>query len=125
TAAGDETGSSWANRATLFSEGNWSTVITGFDFSGSDSLKCLIGPGTYTCSQALASGLFANAPTAANPLILHGCDGSGVALTPSNPGWVSAQPVDWDSGLPLIATSTNTTVSNLANSVLRLLKITA
>jgi hypothetical protein len=126
TAAGDETGSSWANRAALFDgSGNWSSVITGFNFSGSDSLKCLIGPGTYTCSQSLAAALFANAPTVANPLILHGCDGSGNALTPSNPDWVSAQPVDWDSGLPVIATTTNVITVSLVACQLRLMKFTA
>lgn len=125
SAAGAGDGTSWADRAALFSSGNWSSVITGFNFSGSDSLKAMIGPGSHSCGQTLAAGLFANAPTAANPLILHGCDASGVQLVPSNPGWVSAQPCDWDSGLPVIATTSNILTINLANTIARLLKCTA
>ncbi len=75
--AGTADGTSWANRAALFSGGAWSTVITGFNFTGSDSLECRIGPGSYTITASLASGLFANAPTVSNPLILQGCDSSG------------------------------------------------
>lgn len=125
TSAGAGDGTTWADRAALFSTGNWSSVLTGFDFSGSDSLTLLIGPGTYTCSQSLASGLFSHAPTAGNPLFLHGCDSSGNKLSPSNPAWTSAQPVDWDSSLPVIATSTNIVTANLANCYVRLLKFTA
>lgn len=125
TGAGADDGTSWANRTALFSAGNWSSVITGFAFNGSDSLTALYGPGSYTCSQALASGLFANAPTAPNSLILHGCDSSGVALVPSDPDWTSDQAVTWDSGLPVIATSTNIATINLANCLVRLGKFTA
>lgn len=125
TGAGAADGTSWNDRAALFSAGNWSTVITGFDFSGSDTLRALIGPGTYTCSQALASGLFSNAPTVANPLILHACDSSGNLLSPSNPDWTSDTAVDWDSTLPVIATTTNISTINLANSFARLIKFTA
>lgn len=124
-AAGAGDGSSWADRAELLPSGNWSTVITGFDFSGSDSLKCLIGPGTHTCGQTLASGLFANAPTVANPLFLYGCDGSGVLLTPPDPDWVSAQPAFDDSTLPVIATTTNIYTINLATVGLLLVKLTS
>lgn len=124
-AAGDETGSSWANRAVLFTGGAWSTVITGFDFSGSDSLKCLIGPGTHTVSVTMASGLFTNPPTAANPLIFHGCDSSGNQLAPPNPDWNSCEPA-WDaSGLPVIATTTNIGTTSLVTAIWRLLKFTA
>lgn len=125
TSAGAGDGTSWADRAALFSSGNWSSVITGFDFSGSDSLLALIGPGTYSCGQSLASGLFSNAPTSANPLLLYGCDSSGNRLAPSNPDWTSDQPVDWDSALPVIATTTNITTINLGATLLRLLKFTA
>jgi hypothetical protein len=127
SSAGAGDGTTWADRAALFSGGNWSTVITGFNFSGSDALECRIEGGiTYTCSQALASGLFSNAPTAANPLILHGCDDTGARLEPSNPDWVSAQPVDWDTELPVIATSTNiATVSLAAGCFIRVVSFTA
>src|SRR5687767_60995 len=124
TGAGAADGTTWADRAELFSGGNWSTVITGFAFNASDALKCLIGPGTYTCSQALASGLFTNPPTLLNPLILHGCDGSGVQLEPEAPAWTAAQPVTWDTNLPVIATTTNIATLGLALTTARLLKFT-
>jgi len=124
-AAGSEDGTSWADRAALLSSGNWSSVITGFNFSGSDSLKCLIGPGTYNFSQTFTSALFTNPPTVSNPLIFHGCDGSGVQLSPSNSDWVSAEVVDWGSGLPTLATASNSHTINLANTFFRLLKVTA
>lgn len=124
--AGAADGTTWADRAALFSAGNWSTVITGFDFSGSDSLECLIEGGlSYTCGQSLASGLFANPPTAANPLLLAGCNSSGVLLTVPDPDWVSAQPAWSTSTLPTIATTTNVATVNLATCGLYLLNFTA
>jgi hypothetical protein len=125
TAAGAEDGTTWADRAALFSAGNWSTVITGFNFAGSDSLLALIGPGSHTCGQSLAAALFANAPIQANPLILHGCDSSGVALVPSDSGWVSAEGAWSDASLPVIATTTNIQTINLPACILRFLKFTA
>lgn len=114
-AAGAGDGTSWADRAQLHNAGTWSTVITGFDFSGSDSLKCLIGPGTYTIStNAMASGLFANPPTAANLLFMYGCDGSGNELTPPDPDWKSNMPAFDDSTFPVLATTTNIATSTLA-----------
>lgn len=125
SAAGAEDGTTWADRAALFTAGAWSTIITGFDFSGSDALECRIGPGTYTCTESLASGLFANAPTITNPLTLHGCDSSGNRLTPDNPDWTSDMPVNWDTNLPVIATTTNIATLNLANTYVFLAKLTA
>lgn len=92
TGAGAADGTSWANRAALFSAGNWSSVITGFAFNGADSLNCLIGTGSYTCSQELAAGLFANPPSASdvNRLFLRNCDSSGNPVDP-DPGWISAE----------------------------------
>jgi hypothetical protein len=125
TGAGAADGTTWADRAALFSAGNWSTVITGFNFSGSDSLKCLIGPGTHTASQALAAGLFANAPTVANPLLLCACDGSGNLLAVPDPDWTSDQPA-WDaSTLPVLATTTDIATSSLANVWWYLIKFTS
>jgi hypothetical protein len=124
-AAGAGDGTSWANRAALFSAGAWSSVVTAFDFSSTDSLVALIGPGTYAITVALVAASFANPPTPANPLLMHGCDGSGVALLPSNPGWCSAQPVDWAGDLPVLATTTNIYTIYHASIVLRLLKFTA
>ncbi|MFO0919690.1 MAG: right-handed parallel beta-helix repeat-containing protein [Planctomycetaceae bacterium] len=107
TSAGAADGTSWANRAALLSTGAFSTIITGFAFNGTDSLLVVIGPGTYTVTTGLTTGSFSNAPTAANPLIFHGCDSSGVLLTPPDPNWSSDQPA-WDvSGMPVIATTSN------------------
>lgn len=123
--AGAGDGTTWADRAELFPSGNWSTVITGFDFSGSDSLVAVVGPGTYTCGQSLASGLFGNAPSAANPLLIHGGDSSGNMLSPPDGDWTSDRPA-WDgSSLPDIQTSTNIGTVNLANLFVVLIKFTA
>lgn len=115
TAAGLGDGTSWANRAALFSSGNWSSVITGFNFSGSDSLEALVEGGlTYTCSQAMASGLFANAPTIANLLFVHGCDSDGEKLVPAY--WVSAGSEIDTSTFPTISCASNINISSLVNA---------
>lgn len=122
-AAGD--GTTWNDRAALFTGGAWSTVITGFNFSGSDSLKCLVGPGTHTITVGLASASFANPPTATNPLFLCGCDSSGNPLAIPDPDWVSAMPA-WDaSGLPVLNTTSNIFTFNLGTVHLHLLNLTA
>lgn len=118
TSAGAGDGTTWANRAALFSSGNWSSVITGFNFAGSDSLEARVGPGNYTCGQTLASGLFSNPPTVLNPVIIMACDSSGNNWSPPNPGWVSAQPT-WDTtGMPVITcgSALSVTAANLANA---------
>lgn len=115
TGAGAADGSSWANRAPLFSGGNWSSLITGFTFSGADALSCYIGPGTYTCSQALTSAIAA--PTGANPLYLSACDSSGSLWVPPEPAWVSADST-WDTtNQPVIETTTNVQTISLSNAV--------
>lgn len=123
--AGAADGTTWADRAALFTTGNWSSVITGFDFSGSDSLVCRIGPGSYTCSQSLASALFANAPTVANPLYLVACDSSGNLISPPDPDWQSNMPAFSDATLPVIAATTNISTINLATAHFRLIKFTS
>lgn len=123
--AGAANGTSWADRAALFSAGNWSSVITGFNFAGSDSLEVFIGPGTYTCGQGMSTSLFANAPTAANPLLLSGCDSSGVRLSPPNPNWTAAEPIDWDSALPVIAATGNLSTIASGVALVRCLKFTS
>lgn len=118
--AGAGDGTSWANRAALFSGGIWSSIITGFAFNGSDSLEARIGPGTYNSGQTLTAGLFANAPTSLNPLILRACNSSGINWIPPNPGWVSAQPT-WDTtDMPIIICGATTTFQsiNLTNAVI-------
>lgn len=125
TGAGAADGTTWADRAELDPAGAWSTVITGFAFNGTDSLRACIGPGTYTFSVSLATASFVNPPTSANPLLLTGCDGSGNALAIPDPDWVSAQAAFDDSTLPVLETTTNISTVNLANTFLLLLKFTA
>lgn len=109
TGAGAADGTTWANRAALFSSGNWSSVITGFAFNGADSLVCLIEGGlTYSCGQALDAALFANPPTTTtNFLYLHGCDSSGNMLSVPDADWLSCDPDFSTATLPEIQTSTN------------------
>lgn len=124
TGAGAADGTTWADRAALFSTGNWSTVITGFDFSTNAMEARIEGGLTYTCGQTLASGLFTNAPTVVNPLILHGCDNAGARLAIPDPDWVSAMPAFTDTTLPVINSTTNVSM-NLATCALRLIKFTS
>jgi len=96
TSAGAGDGTTWADRAALFDgSGNWSTVITGFDFSGSDSLECRVGPGTHECTQGLTTGLWTNPPTVTNQLVLLSADSNGDRLPVPAPDWTAARPV-WD-----------------------------
>jgi hypothetical protein len=125
TSAGAADGTTWADRAALFSAGNWSTVITGFNFSGTDSLLALAGPGAYTCSQSLTSGVFTNAPTFANPLVVSACDSSGNVIAPPSPAWMSDQPAWSTAALPVIATTTNIATSTLTNACWVLVNFTA
>lgn len=123
SSAGAGDGTTWADRAALFDGSNtWAAIIDDFDFAGSDSLLCYIGPGTYTCEESLSSSIVE--PTAENPLILHGCDSSGNPLTPVDPDWISAQPAWDDSGLPVINTTTNIMAINHSACSLAHLKIT-
>ena len=125
TAAGAEDGTTWENRAALFSAGNWSTLISGFDFT-SNGLLCYIGPGNYTCSQALTSAVTGTPdPSVSNPLILHGCDSGGVALTPPDPDWTSDQPAWSAATLPDLQTTSNISIVDLSNCHVRLLKFSA
>lgn len=126
SSAGAADGTTWADRAVLFTGGAWSSVITAFDFSGSDSLQCMIGPGTHTITATLSSGSFSTAaPTAANPILLFGCDSSGVLLVPPDLDWVSAQAPWDDSALAVLDTTTNIATVNLNNALFYQLKLTA
>lgn len=124
-AAGAGDGTTWADRAQLVNGATWSTVITGFNFSGADTLLCLIGPGTHSPTAAITAGLFANPPTAANTLMFHGCDSSGNKLLPANPGWTSDQAPWDDSGLPVLTLTTNINAVNLVLFIGRFLKVTS
>jgi hypothetical protein len=96
TSSGAGDGTTWANRAALFSSGNLSSIITSFDFS-TDSLTCCIGPGSYSGTQQWASGIFTTPPTQSSigRWLLKGCDSNGVALVPPDLGWNCAQgPLD-------------------------------
>jgi hypothetical protein len=129
SSAGAADGTTWADRAVLFNGSNqWSTIITGFDFSGSDSLQCLIGPGNYACAQSLSGSLFSNPPTLANPIFLTGCDSSGVLLAIPDPNWTSAEPAWDDSTLPIISTAVDILTLSFASAntcYVYLLKFTA
>ncbi len=127
TSAGAADGTSWANRAELLPSGNWSTIITAFDFvSGSDSLKCLIEGGlSYACSQSLATGLFANLPSGPNHLFMIGCDSSGALLPVPDPRWTPDMPAWPDTTLPVIAATTNIITCALPNTIWYLVKITS
>lgn len=126
TSAGAADGTTWADRAALFSAGVWSSVITGFNFTGGDSLVARIGPGSYTCSQSLATGVFTSgAPAIGRFLILEAADSSGDALAHPDPDWVSAQPAWDDSSMPVIATATNVATLEAGFIESKLLKFTA
>jgi hypothetical protein len=124
TGAGAADGTTWADRAALFSAGNWSSVITGFAFNGADSLNCLIGTGSYTCSQSLASGLFTNPPSASevNRLFLRNCDSSGNPVDP-DPGWISAQRSISTTAMPFINYTGSGRCINVLGTVLYGLRI--
>lgn len=107
---GGSDGTTWDKRAALFSGGNWSTYMTAVNGS-SNAARFYIGPGSYTCSQAMASGLFAGAPTAINPFSFEACDSSGNRLTPGTPGWISNQPAFSTSAYPVITSSVKHTPS--------------
>lgn len=110
TSAGAGDGTTWADRAALFDgSNNWSTIITGFTYTGTDSLVCMIGPGDYTCGQALTSATVGGtAPTTnGNHLVLQACDSSGNLWIPPDQGWSSAEPI-WDiSTMPHITGTVN------------------
>jgi hypothetical protein len=122
--AGANDGTTWADRKAFHTTGTIDAAITGFNFSGSDSLLCYIGPGTHTITAGLADAGFANPPTDSNPLVWHGCDSSGNPLTPPDPDWTSDQ-VPWDySSLPVIATTTNIVI-DINWLYMRLITVTA
>jgi hypothetical protein len=100
TGAGAANGTSYANRAPLFNAGTISTIITGFNFSGSDSLFCIIEAGSYTQSATTNNTSFANPPTMANPLIMNA--GTGGNLWEPPHGWSSATPFPSTAGQPHI-----------------------
>lgn len=109
-AAGTGDGTTWANRAALFSSGNWSSVLTGFNHS-TDSQIAFVGPGTGSNSQAFTASLFTNAPSAQYPLLFAACDSSGNLVEPPDPAWCSPMP-DWDdSACPIIQNSSGAIIN--------------
>lgn len=120
-AAGSGDGTSWANRALLFSSGNWSSVVTGFTFSGSDTLVGVFGPGSYTSSQTLASGLFSAAPSTTNRLFFRPCDSSGNLVRPAS-GYKSDSGAITTTDMPFISHSGGRCI-NLANVAITGLRI--
>jgi hypothetical protein len=122
--AGAADGTSHAARAALFSAGNWSTVISGHDFSTS-SLVCRIEPGTYTCAQTLTTTVITTDPAIALPLILCGADANGDLLAVPEPTWQSCQPAWSAATLPVINSTTNVSTISLAACTCFLIKFTA
>lgn len=125
--AGAADGTTWADRAALFTGGAWSTVITGFAFTaGSDGLECRIGPGTYTITTQLSTGaMTAGNPSASKPLRMVACDSSGNAISPPDLDWTADMPDFSQADMPILATTTNTATINIAYAFCRMLKFTA
>jgi hypothetical protein len=88
-------GSTYANRAALFNSGNWSTEITGVNYSN-DTLICFVEPGTYTCNQTLDSSIFTNPPTTngLSALVFIAAKEGEVWQDP-RPDWNCCEP-EWD-----------------------------
>lgn len=83
SAAGAGDGTTWEDRAAFISGGAYSTIFTGFDFSGSDYMECRIGTGTYTMPSDMTAARFTvNAPTANNKIVFHGCNSEGELFEP-------------------------------------------
>lgn len=122
SAAGAGDGTSWADRAAFYSGGAYSTIITGFDFSGSDSLEVRLGAGTYSAALTFQSSIFTvAAPRPSNPLTIHGCDSSGSRLSPSE--WNCCQGSLPVTGYPVWELGGNSL--NLANLILRCVSLTS
>jgi len=99
TGNGTADGTSWANRAAGFVAGAWSTIITGFDFSGTDALECRFESGTHTVNSLLDGTSFTTAPSPSNPLSFYTADAAGGRWAPPNPAWTSDTPSWVDSGM--------------------------
>jgi hypothetical protein len=91
TGAGAEDGTTWADRAPFISGGAYSTVLTGFNFGGTDAMEARIGPGNYTLPIDFAAARFTvAAPTARNPLYFFGANSDGTAIAPDY-NWIAAK----------------------------------
>lgn len=122
TGAGAEDGTTWADRAAFFSGGAYSTIITAFDFSGSDSLEVRLGPGTYSAAVSVATAIFSvAAPRPSNPLTIHGCDTNGDRIVPTE--WNCCQGSLPVTGYPVWELGANSI--NLANLILRCVSLTS
>lgn len=110
TSAGAGDGTTWADRAAFISGGAYSTVLTGFNFGGSDAMEARLGPGNYTLPNDFSAARFTvAAPTARNPLYLFGANSDGTAIAP-NYSWNAAES-DFDStGLPNFITGSSFTL---------------
>lgn len=112
SSAGAGDGTSWADRAALIVSSQWSSIIRSFNFSGSDSLIALVGPGTYVCNQSLADAAFTNPPRLGKTLTIAACDSSGNQIGPVDPNWSAAQPI-WDlTNIPRIEVAANIRIAN-------------
>jgi hypothetical protein len=110
-------GTDWANRAPLLTaSGTWSSLIRNFDFSGADTLRCLVGTGVYGVQELCSAAIFSNAPTYQNPLFMSACDSSGGVWNPPSSGWKSSEPAWSTNTMPTISGVTNIQLVNFANS---------
>lgn len=122
TGAGAEDGTTWADRAPFISGGAYNTIITAFDFSGSDSMEVRLGPGTYSSVPTFDNSIFSvQLPRPKNPLVIHGCDSSGNRLVPDL-DWNCCQGALDTTGYPVIEFGTN--FISATNTHLRCLWIT-
>jgi len=108
TGAGNADGTTFADRAPLFNSGTISTIITNFNFSGSDSLECVCEPGTYSMSTTVNAAAFTNAPTTTNQIYFRS---SSFVV----PDWIAPLPAFGRSTMVRIQSSSNVQFS-LANS---------
>jgi hypothetical protein len=107
TGAGAEDGTTWADRAPFIVSGAYNTIITAFDFSGSDSLEVRLGPGTYSSAPQLDNNDFTVAlPRPKNPCLIHGCDSSGNRIVPDT-SWNCCEGSLDTTGYPVIEIETN------------------
>ena len=124
SAAGAGDGTTWADRAAFISGGAFSTIITGFNFIGPDSLEVRLGPGSYSAPTDFSSSQFtSNQPRPEFPLVIHGCDSSGNRITP-DVGWNCAEGPLVVTNFPVIDLS-STRVFNLANMTVRCICLTS
>jgi hypothetical protein len=110
--SGTGDGTTWGDRAQLLPSGAWNTLISGHNWNGPDSLRCVIETGTYSVPALTFS---TGAPTINNRFSLHAGTSSGLWQPPSST-WNCCQPM-WDNTgmVTLTTTATNIVTSRHAD----------